>query len=102
MIYLIIRHKVEDFSKWKPKYDAHGAVRKRSGCRSEQLLRASGDPNDLVILFEWDSIENARSFVNSSDLRESMRAAGVIGTPDFQYLEQVERKTAGLGTEKAA
>ena len=100
MSYVIIRHKVQDFAKWKPIYDAHGAVRKQSGCKHEQLFRLANDPNELVILTEWDSVENAKKFAQSSDLKEKMRSAGVLGTPEFVFLEQLEKKASGF--EKAA
>lgn len=100
MAYLIVRHQVENFDKWKPLYDEHGAVRKQSGCKNEQLLRDSEDPNDLFILFEWDSIENARRFMQSEDLKQAMQNAGVIGTPEFHFLELVERKVTGESFNK--
>ncbi len=102
MCYLIVRHKIQDFSKWKPIYDRHGAVRKQSGCTHEQLFRDAENPQNLVMLFQWDTIENARKFSQSSDLRDKMREAGVIGTPEFHFLEEIEKKVTGGGVEKAA
>ena|SRR6185295_13839799 len=102
MIYAIIRHKVRDFAQWKPVYDAHGAARKQAGCRNEQLFRISGDPNDLVILTEWDNLEDARKFAQSTDLRDKMLEGGVQGTPEIQYLEQIEKRATGEGLGKAA
>ena len=102
MAFLVIQHRVENFEKWKPIYDAHGFVRKQFGCKNEQLLRNNEDPNDLFILLEWDNITNARKFMQSQDLRQAMEKAGVIGTPDFQFLEQIERKVTGEALEKKA
>jgi heme-degrading monooxygenase HmoA len=52
------------------------------------------DPNELVILLEWDSSENARRFADAEDLREAMQRAGVADRPDVYVLEEVERVRA--------
>ena len=100
MAFLMIRHRVENFERWKPLYDAHGVVRKQAGCKNEQLLQSNGDPNDLFILFEWDSLEHAKKFTQSQDLMETMKNAGVIGVPEFDFLEQIERKESGQASER--
>ena len=57
-------------------------------------MRNAGDPNELVILLEWDSSENARRFADAEDLREAMQRAGVADRPDVYVLEEVERVRA--------
>ena len=95
MPYLLVRHKVEDYERWKPVFDHdHGANRKRSGSQGGWILRNAFDPNELVILLEWDSSENARHFVNADATREAMQRAGVTDEPDVYFLEEVERLRA--------
>ena len=48
------------------------------------------DPNETVILLEWDDLENARQFAQSKDLRETMQRVGVADQPDIFFLEEVE------------
>ena len=92
MPYLLVRHKVEDYERWKPVFDHdHGATRERSGSKGGWILRNAFDPNELVILLEWDSSENARLFVNADATREAMQRAGVADEPDVYFLEEVER-----------
>ena len=91
MPYLLVRHRVEDVTRWKPIFDAHGATRQAAGSRGGQLWRSADDPNELVILFEWDDLERARQFAESDDLRETMQRAGVADQPDIYFLEEVER-----------
>jgi len=94
MGYLLVRHKVEDYDAWKPLYDAHGATRKASGSQGARLFRSASDPNELVILFEWDSLDNARAFAQSDDLRQTMQRAGVADQPDVYFLDSVENAPA--------
>jgi len=90
MPYLLVRHKVEDYAKWKPIFDQVGATRQASGSQGGQLFRNAHDPNELVALFEWDDIEKARQFAQSEDLRQAMQRAGVSDQPDIYFLEEVE------------
>src|SRR5438067_117748 len=51
MPYMLIRHKVADYAKWKPMFDAHGPTRRAHTFKGGQLLRNADDPNELVILW---------------------------------------------------
>jgi heme-degrading monooxygenase HmoA len=90
MPYLHVRHKVEDYERWKPISDEHRAVRQESGSKGGRLFRNADDPNETVILFEWDDLDKARTFAQSQDLRETMQRAGVTDQPDIYYFEEVE------------
>ena len=35
MPYLLIRHKVQDYSRWKPLFDQHGEARKAMGSKGQ-------------------------------------------------------------------
>jgi heme-degrading monooxygenase HmoA len=94
MPYLLVRHKVEDYERWKPIFDEHASVREQSGSKGGRLWRNAADPNETVVLFEWDSLENAQRFANSDDLRETMQRSGVADQPDIYFFEEVEELRA--------
>ena len=87
MPYVLVRHKVADFSKWKPAYDAHLPARQKAGLKEEHLLRNTDDRNEVILLFEAADVQKAKEFGASSDLREAMQKAGVIDKPDIYFLE---------------
>ena len=89
MPYMMVHHKVRDFAKWKPLFDRHESTRKVSGSKSAQLFQNAEDPTDVFILMEWDSIENAKKFGMSADLKKVMEEAGVIGAPHIHMLKEV-------------
>ena len=91
MAYLLVRHKVEDYERWKPGFDEHGATRTETGFKGGRLFRNADDPNETVILLEWDELDNARQFAQSEDLRETMQRLGVAEQPDIFFLEEVEK-----------
>ena len=84
--YLLVRHKVRDFSEWKRSYDAHRSMRDAAGLTEQQLLHGSEDPNEVTLLFKAQDAGRARAFVESADLRDTMRQAGVVDTPDMYFL----------------
>jgi len=84
--YLLIRHKVADFSVWKPGYDDHLPKRVEAGLTDKYLLRGADDPNEVIILFEAQDIDRAKAFSESQDLRDTMEKFGVVGKPDIYYL----------------
>jgi len=86
MTYVLVNHKVADFAKWKPLYDAHAGARQTAGLTEEHLLRGVDDPNQVVLLFAANDLKKAQAFAASSDLRETMQKAGVIGKPDIYFL----------------
>jgi len=90
----LVRHKVKDYAKWKPVFDEHAATRKANGSKGAHLFRNSENPNEVLILFEWDDLKRARQFAQSEDLRKTMEKAGVLDKPDLYFLEDAERSSS--------
>ena len=90
MIYVLVRHKVKDYEKWKPVFDAQNAARKSTGEKGGKLLHNIDDHNEMIIYFKWDTVENARKFYESEDLKAAMQKGGVVDKPDIFFLEEIE------------
>ena len=88
MNYLLIRHRVADFSRWKAAYDAHSGAREQAGLTEKELLHDIKDPNHVMLLFEVADVQKAQDFTESSDLREAMSGAGVTDKPDIYFLRR--------------
>jgi hypothetical protein len=84
--FMLVRHKVKDFTAWKVGYDAHRPKRQEAGLTEKHLLRSSDDPNEVVLLFEAQDLARAKEFASSSDLRQKMQEVGVIDRPDIYFL----------------
>ena len=87
MPYLLVRHKVADFGKWKPVYDAHQSARGAASLKDRLVLRGLDNPNEIVILFEVGDVAKARAFASSTALRDVMQDAGVVDKPDIYFLQ---------------
>ncbi len=86
--YMLIRHKVKDFSAWKPIYDGNLSMRKEYGITEKYLTHSDSDSNEVILLFEAKDLERAKVFAESDDLHKVMEKAGVIGKPDIIYLHE--------------
>ncbi len=91
MTYMLVQHSVEDYAKWKRVFDENGAIRQTNGSKGGFVLRNAENGNQMTVLLEWDSLENARAFANSDDLREAMQRAGVTGRPNVSFLDEADR-----------
>jgi quinol monooxygenase YgiN len=93
MTQVMIRHKVENYADWKSAFDGFAETRKSGGEKSYRILHPSDNPNDLVLFFEWESVEKAETFLASSELKEAMQRAGVAGEPHVQFLNLLDQGT---------
>ena len=84
--YMLVRHKVRDFSEWKRGYDAHLPKRVEAGLTEKYLLRGMNDPNEVILLFEARDLKRAKAFAESTDLKETMQKVGVVDRPDIYFL----------------
>lgn len=90
MVNILVRHTVEDYDTWKPGFD--DSTWKEYGQVGYVLYRVSDDSNDIIIMLEWDSMENAKRFLEESDVREQMEELGVVGEPEISFLDSIESK----------
>lgn len=86
--YMLVRHKVRDFTEWKHGYDEHLPKRNEAGLKEKYVLHNDQEPNEVVVLFEAADLGRARDFAESADLRETMQRVGVIDKPDIYFLRE--------------
>src|SRR5262245_31268024 len=98
MSMLIIRHRVKDYSRWRPGFDRHARAQKSAGLTNPRVFRSSDEENEVVILFDTDDTKKAKDFVASPDLKATMTKAGVTDSPTFYFLESAEpSRVMGMG-----
>ena len=72
MASMLVQHKVKDFSEWKSAYDSVSDLRASNGELSDQIFRDASDPNNLTVVFKWNSLANAQKYANSPELKAAM------------------------------
>jgi hypothetical protein len=82
---VVMRHKVKDYAAWRPRFDADLGRQNAAGLTHPQVLRADGDPNELVLVWDCADATIARNFLTSPDLKEVMIEAGVLDKPSIYF-----------------
>ncbi len=64
---MVSRRRLEngDFDAWKIRFEEGAADRKRAGCRGVRRFVGIEDRHELMIIFDWDTLENARRFIDA-------------------------------------
>lgn len=86
----IIRHRVRDFEEWKKAFIVHAPVREAAGCKGSRVLQMEDDPNNIVVILEFDTLANFQAFGDDPDLQQAMEAAGVLEAPKVYALTDGE------------
>ena len=88
MVTLFVRHDVHDYAKWRQGYDENVSVRTNGGVRSDTVYRSVDDANNPTVSHDFDSIDAARAFAGSEELKAAMVALGVAGHPEIWFVEK--------------
>jgi hypothetical protein len=87
MALLLILHRVADYDAWRQVYDSVSAMRESAHVTSESVHRMADDPNNVLVLHYFDSVEAARAFPAIPELGQAMQRANVQGEPRFEFYE---------------
>lgn len=93
MAYLLAKAPVEEFDAWKSAFEGFDSFRTEHGQLGYQVFQSAHDPDEIVVLFEWDENEDPKAFFESEAMRERMAQAGVKGKPDLSVLTFVDQKS---------
>lgn len=55
-----------DFDDWKLRFESASTARGNAGCRGVRRFRSIDDPNEITVIFDWDSHESARQFIEGN------------------------------------
>jgi len=89
MPYLIVKHKVKDFSQWLAVFESNSKGLAEAGFGGIQILQDYKDPNTVICLFKVLDIVKARAFTQAPENAGIMEKAGIIGTPKALWLEEL-------------
>jgi quinol monooxygenase YgiN len=89
MVYVLVTIKVENYARWKATFDKKSVKREESGAKETRLFRNFENQNEIVILFEWDNLSNARKYMESDKIQKYLQdvAAEIV---NISYLGEKE------------
>jgi quinol monooxygenase YgiN len=86
--YVLVKLTVEDLGKWRTAFEEAAALRKSAGSRGVHAFSKSENPNEVIILGEYDDVEKARQMFQSQEFREATKKAGIVGPPEVTFLDE--------------
>ena len=83
----LILHRVNDFDAFREVYDSVAPMQAAGGVIFESVHRMTGDPDNVLVIHEFESVDAAHEFFANPALRDAMQRGGVQGEPRIEFFE---------------
>jgi hypothetical protein len=88
---MYVRHDVADYAAWRKVYDGFETERRGLGVTGDAVYQAVDSGNDVTVWHDFKSIESAKAFASSVQLKTAMTNAGVKGPPQIWFVRLPEK-----------
>ncbi len=85
MIKMFVRHTVADYAAWRRIFDDFAPTQKALGVTDKAVYQAADDANDITVTHDFATLEAAKAFMGSTELKAAMHEAGVITAPTIWF-----------------
>ncbi len=92
MYILHVEHPVPDFNIWKNLFDQNSIGRDNSGMRGYKILRPIDGANFAIVDIEFDTTEQAQSFLNTSRSMWQKVEGRIMKDPVARIFEVIEAR----------
>ena len=82
---MFVRHEVADYGAWRKAYDTFAPTQKKMGVVYKAVYQSTDDPNDVTVIHDFHSLDKAKAFAASAELKAAMEKSGVKGAPQIWY-----------------
>ena len=80
---LFVRHEVNDYAAWRKAYNEFDKTRRKLGVTAQAVYSLADNPNDVTVTHDFKSLDKAKAFITSPELKTAMEKAGVKGAPQI-------------------
>lgn len=85
---MLVRNKVEDFSKWRTAFLSDSAAAAEYGLTLQSLWQSVDDPNNVFFVLNVADVDQANAFMARPESQELGVKSGVIDG-EFHYVDPV-------------
>ena len=78
---LFARHEVADYGAWRKIFDAFAPTQRKLGVLASSVYQSADDANDITVVHDFKTLDKAKAFAASPELKAAMEKAGVKGAP---------------------
>ena len=82
---MFVRHDVADYGVWRKAFDAFAPTQKKLGVIYKAVYQSTDNANDVTVIHDFHSLEKAKAFAASPELKAAMEKSGVKGAPQIWY-----------------
>ena len=68
-------------------YDSVASLLTAGGVSQQSVDQMAREPSNVLAIFCFPSVDDARDFFDSADVHEAMKRAGVSGQPRVKYFD---------------
>jgi hypothetical protein len=85
MTTLFVRHTVADYAAWRRIFDSFAHTQKALGVIDKAVYQTADNANDITVTHDFATLESARDFAGSPELKAAMKDAGVTSAPTIWF-----------------
>jgi hypothetical protein len=82
---MFVRHEVSDYASWRKAYDGFDSTRRTMGVTAQAVYQSADNSNDVTVCHDFKSLDKAKSFAASQELKTAMQGGGVKGAPQIWF-----------------
>ncbi len=94
MAWIHVHHRVQDYNQWKAVYDKTAEYKRHEGWKRYRIYQVAGDRNDLIVMEQFSTLEQAQAYVSSDYLHQAMDQAGVVPPVEVLIVEGLDEGVA--------
>ena len=88
MNYLLCKHKVTNYGKWRRVFNTGAKELRKAGLRPLHIFRDVDDPKVIVLLFAASDLKKARAFTEAPDADDYIERSGIVGDAEIAFLRE--------------
>jgi hypothetical protein len=89
MYRVFIKCTIRDYEEFRDYFDSGDEERKTWGIRGSIIHRTVGTPNEVTVVHDFDTVEDAKAFTRRDRLRDAMAIAGATHAPLMWVTERM-------------
>jgi hypothetical protein len=89
MATMFVRHTVADYAAWRRVYDGFAPMQDAMGVIAKAVYQGAENANEITVAHDFATLESAKAFAASPDLKAAMKDAGVTSAPTIWFATRV-------------
>jgi Zn-dependent oligopeptidase len=85
MATLFVRHTVAEDAAWRRIFDDFAPTQDAMGVTDKAVYQSANNANDVTVTHEFATLEAAKAFAGSPELKSAMYDAGVTSAPTIWF-----------------